>query len=316
MKRLLTAALFALSSTVFAATLNPIQLLNPAGSTAGQTIVSTGPSSAPAWAPLSGLAGTLAIANGGTGATSAASARTNLGVAATTGATFTGNIIFNYPTPTTTLGVTWQSNGSSRWILQNDGTAETGSNAGSNLVLVSRTDAGAFLSQALVVNRASGLVQVAALNSSGLITPTTTVGIKGTNTNDSAQAGSWGEYQTNSTAGTSMTTVTAVACTSVSLTAGDWDVSGTVSYRPAGTTTVAALSAGINGTVANTTGNNGLFTTTVIQGGYQTGQVQQISTPIVRESLASTTTIFLVGYASFGTSTMTCDGIIRARRIR
>lgn len=50
MKRLITfLALTCAAATSFAATLNPVQLLNPAGSTAGQAIVSTGSASAPAW---------------------------------------------------------------------------------------------------------------------------------------------------------------------------------------------------------------------------------------------------------------------------
>jgi hypothetical protein len=59
MKRLLTIAALALvCAASFGATLNPVQLLNPAGSTAGQVIVSTGASTAPAWsgnAILNGL---------------------------------------------------------------------------------------------------------------------------------------------------------------------------------------------------------------------------------------------------------------------
>lgn len=57
MKKLLAAAaLLALSSIAFGATLNPIQLLNPAGSTAGQTILSTGATTAPAWGNVSAIA--------------------------------------------------------------------------------------------------------------------------------------------------------------------------------------------------------------------------------------------------------------------
>ncbi|AHI64094.1 hypothetical protein [Burkholderia thailandensis] len=52
MKRILVSALLALSSLAFGATLAPIQLLNPAGSTSGQAIVSTGPSTAPAWGSI------------------------------------------------------------------------------------------------------------------------------------------------------------------------------------------------------------------------------------------------------------------------
>jgi hypothetical protein len=87
MKRLLTAALLALSSIAFGATLTPIQLLSPAGSTSGQVIASTGTSTAPAWTTvtLSGLGG-LAKANNLSDLVSVSAARTNLGLtsAATT----------------------------------------------------------------------------------------------------------------------------------------------------------------------------------------------------------------------------------------
>lgn len=53
MKRLLTGAIaLILSLAASATTLNPVQLLNPAGSTSGQAIVSTGASTAPAWGAI------------------------------------------------------------------------------------------------------------------------------------------------------------------------------------------------------------------------------------------------------------------------
>lgn len=74
MKRFLTALALSLACAVsFGATLSPIQLLNPAGSTAGQAILSTGASSAPAWGnvSISTLTGVLPVANGGTNANAA-----------------------------------------------------------------------------------------------------------------------------------------------------------------------------------------------------------------------------------------------------
>lgn len=57
MKRITTfLAGFALAISAAAATLSPIQLLNPAGSTAGQAIVSTGASTAPAWGNVTATA--------------------------------------------------------------------------------------------------------------------------------------------------------------------------------------------------------------------------------------------------------------------
>lgn len=57
MKKILAFVALTYSAFALSATQVPVQLLNPAGSTAGQTIVSTGPATAPGWAtvPLSGL---------------------------------------------------------------------------------------------------------------------------------------------------------------------------------------------------------------------------------------------------------------------
>lgn len=73
MKRLFLVALAAFCTAAFGTTLSPVQLLNPAGSTSGQTIVSTGSSTAPAWGNVSiaSLTGVLPVANGGTNSSSA-----------------------------------------------------------------------------------------------------------------------------------------------------------------------------------------------------------------------------------------------------
>lgn len=73
MKRLLTAALALFAASTFAATLNPVSLINPAGSTVGQGIVSTGATTAPVWGSLaiSTLTGILPVAKGGTNASTA-----------------------------------------------------------------------------------------------------------------------------------------------------------------------------------------------------------------------------------------------------
>lgn len=146
------------------------------------------------------------------------------------------------------------------------------------------------------------------------ITPSSTSGIVGTTTNDSANAGSIGEYITNTTTGTSVTTVTAFNATSVSLTAGDWDVSGVIKWNPAGTTVISQAFLGVNTTTA-TLGGTGTFSGTpfVAEGA---GSSYSLVSPTVRISIASTTTVFLVGVASFSTSTLTADGVIRARRVR
>ena len=153
-----------------------------------------------------------------------------------------------------------------------------------------------------------------AITATGTITPSQTNGIVGTTTNNNANAGSVGELLTNTTSATSLTTGTPANGTSVSLTAGDWEVSGTVRFNPAGTTTVSAIIVGLNNVSA--TFNAALGMVNQLQTTFTTGQTQLISTPVTRFSLASTTTVFLVVQSNFGTSTMTADGFIRARRVR
>lgn len=156
----------------------------------------------------------------------------------------------------------------------------------------------------------------------GAITVTTPNGFiaSGTPTNDAAAAGFIGEYATASLASgsaTSLTTVTAKTIISVSLTAGDWDVTGSVQYIPAATTTTAYVQQGIS-TTNNTLGGEGTFTSS--SGGNLSGTVLgsliSENVPVVRLSLAATTTVYLVAKASFAVSTETGYGTIRARRVR
>lgn len=154
-----------------------------------------------------------------------------------------------------------------------------------------------------------------ALSATGAFTPSQTSGIVGTTTNNNANAGSFGEYQTASPAAVNMTSGTAITIASISLTAGDWDVSGVVSIAmPAGVTLVRAL-------VSISTTNNtlGAFQTTSDSGGISTGGVDTVArdTPMVRISVASTTTVYLVSLeAQSGAGQVTGTGFIRARRVR
>jgi hypothetical protein len=147
----------------------------------------------------------------------------------------------------------------------------------------------------------------------GSVTPSQTGGIVGTTTNNNANTGSVGEYVTNTTTGTSLATGTTANATSVSLTAGDWDVTGVVRFNPAGTTTVSNEYAGISTTSA-TLGILGTFVQD--SGPLNTGSQMYTTCPVVRISIAATTTVYAVAQATFGTSTMSCDGFIRARRVR
>jgi hypothetical protein len=140
----------------------------------------------------------------------------------------------------------------------------------------------------------------------------------GTATNDNAAAGEIGEYTTASQ-GTpqALTTGTALTIISVSLTAGDWDVSGTLSYAYAATTVAQTLVADIsltNNTLDGTLGRLNSFNFgsagIVPNGGFT------MNSPTVRLSLSATTTVYLVAQTTFTTSTATATGFIRARRVR
>jgi hypothetical protein len=145
--------------------------------------------------------------------------------------------------------------------------------------------------------------------------------VVGTTTNDDAAAGSVGEYVSATLAAgsaTSLTTTTAKTVTSISLTAGDWDVDGAVNFLLGGTTNVVALYGGIS-TTNNTLGANNTFTgVTNAAAGIVYSPTYQVRTapPIQRISLAATTTVYLIAYADFTVSTATAHGLIQARRVR
>jgi len=137
------------------------------------------------------------------------------------------------------------------------------------------------------------------------------VGTAGVTPGAAAPAGIQGQTTGTSTAGTAMTTGATANCTSLSLGAGDWLVWGTVQFNPAGSTTVSSIYAGVSTTSATLPGAPNQ---TNIVATLTTGQAQAISTVPVVENLASTTTIYVVGNSTFGTSTMTCNGYITALR--
>jgi hypothetical protein len=138
-------------------------------------------------------------------------------------------------------------------------------------------------------------------------------GIVGATDGGAGAAGVVGQYLNHSTSGTAMTTATNVNCDSISLPPGEYDVTGSIQFNPAGTTTVSGINAGIS-LSSGALPSFPLLNT--LSAALTTGGVQAMAAPLVRVSPTVTTTVFLVGRAGFGTSTMTCDGAIRARRVR
>jgi hypothetical protein len=141
----------------------------------------------------------------------------------------------------------------------------------------------------------------------------------GTNTNDSATAGNIGEFVSSTVlqaSASALTTSIPLNITSISLTAGDWDISGAFYVIPAGTTTVSSLTGSISSTSATQNLVPGMYVQSIFTS--VTPGVNPIGYTIAgtRVSLSTTTTFFLVGQSNFATSTNAGFGIIQARRVR
>ena len=141
----------------------------------------------------------------------------------------------------------------------------------------------------------------------------------GTTTNNNAAAGSVGEYVSAALASGSATSLavgTAKTIISISLTAGDWDVTGCLDLIGAATTQINYVLPSIS----LTTNTTGPFTNPTYTLGGQVIASYALNTSFpcltTRVSLASTTTIYLVALVGFGVSTLTAFGSLRARRMR
>lgn len=145
-----------------------------------------------------------------------------------------------------------------------------------------------------------------------------------TATNDNAPAGDLGEYAesiiNNTTGLIPLTTATPTTVTSLSLTAGDWNVYWMPAFiGQASTTTYTYLAAGL-GTTTNadpTPSYNNAYTQTSRGGATYAQALQKIGVVgPVRFSLSATTTIYATVDASFGGGTLGACGHMWARRAR
>ncbi len=147
-----------------------------------------------------------------------------------------------------------------------------------------------------------------------VIFPAPSSNVIGTTTNNNAPAGYIGEYISSivgSGAPVSLTTNTAKTITSISLTAGDWDISGTVGaiYSVSCTSLI--------GSPSQVTDTIGAEDETISLNGFVTaGGTVSFPIPTARRSLSGTTTIYLVIRTVFGSGTGGGLGRISARRIR
>lgn len=145
--------------------------------------------------------------------------------------------------------------------------------------------------------------------------------IIGTTTNDAAAAGSVGELiQANRPIGSALglTTGTATTVSSISLTAGDWDVFGNLIFTGGATTVVTDLLGWVS-TTATTLPDASRYTIV----NYAAAGLTPFNNagvgfviPSIPVSVAITTTLYLSCHADFTVSTCSVGGSVYARRRR
>lgn len=223
------------------------------------------------------------------------------------------------------------------WVASNDAALEiTGSNYSTTApILVLRTNVGSPTGNFITAGDGSdrfsvsstGRINSQSLTASQLVQTDASKNlissnaIPGTATNDNAAAGKVGEYTTaNPGSGVTPGSSTAyTTVTSVSLTAGDWDVEGVIALTPAATLAATQLDAAISLTTnaADATNAGGICSN---QAFLVTGTpINYMNTGTRRISVGVTTTVYLTAaltYTVLSTTTYGTDSIIRARRVR
>src|SRR4029077_5874913 len=164
---------------------------------------------------------------------------------------------------------------------------------------------------------------IADFNTAGTLILTNTSGarggIKGTTTNDSAAAGNVGESISQRHTGVSAGATNAWAdLDSMSLTAGDWDVTVQSVYQFNTTVGASYFDIGVSTTTGNSSSGLVLGDTYVEQSTANTSASVNVSAMVanVRISIASTTTIYGKVRTNYSSGAPTFTGRISVRRIR
>lgn len=163
----------------------------------------------------------------------------------------------------------------------------------------------------LTVN-ASSFVMPGAVTVSGSLTISGTAAIKGVTDGSSASSGYIGEYLTATASSVSVATGTVTNIASLTLTPGDWDVDGVISVYNS-SAAISSLVSGLNTTSATNPAFPYVFQMSAT---FSSGFAQRAPTPTRRVSVSANTTVYLIANVVFSSGTTTCDGFIRARRMR
>jgi hypothetical protein len=233
------------------------------------------------------------------------------------------NTTATYPGTSGSTGTILRSNGTN-WVNSTSTFADTYS--ASTLLYSNGANTVTGLATAnngILVTSAGGVPSIGNTVGAGLTMPSitfnSTTGVVGTTTNDSAAAGSVGELIESEVligSAVSATSGAILDVTSISLTAGDWDVFSTFATAPAAGTTTSQISAWGNTTsvTAPTAPNKGLYVT--YSSAIGAGAAVRLPCGQRRLSLSGTTTVYLSGVITFAVSTMGAYGYIGARRVR
>jgi hypothetical protein len=142
-----------------------------------------------------------------------------------------------------------------------------------------------------------------------------TVGqVPGTTTNDGAAAGNVGEYVSNTNTGVAYTGGGGGQNTnSISLTAGDWDITGNciVGVGSSAFSTFGCTISTVSGTV-----NTPLGSYIILPGLSATSSNEAATVGPVRVSLSGTTTYYMNMFLTSVSGSPTVGGVMRARRVR
>jgi hypothetical protein len=147
---------------------------------------------------------------------------------------------------------------------------------------------------------------------------TATGGFISQTSNGNAPAGGLGEYASSLVAlgsAIALTTATVSNVTSISLTAGDWDVRGNVNYSEGGVT-VTEIVGGVTSTPATIPTDGSEVYSGAGVGVIGLSAKDSVTLPSKRLSLSGTTTIYLVAKATFSVGTVSAYGSITARRVQ
>lgn len=196
----------------------------------------------------------------------------------------------------------------------------TPTSANLKTALTDETGSGAavFASTPTLVTPVLGAATATTINAS-VVSPGHYTGEPSTGSALSGEIGEYIESVLVSGSATGLVNNIAKTVTSISLTAGDWDVDSNVSFITATTTNVVNLQTSLSlttNTFDTTPGRASLFTFSAAGFVPTAGTTCTSIVQPYRFSLSTTTTIFIVAICNFTISTLSAYGIIRARRAR